>query len=80
MKRRILSYIFFLIIWCSFAALGQTTRISGTVSSKGRPLADINISLQGTFNSTKTDSTGNYFFSDLLPGNYKVQAAAVGFS
>lgn len=79
MKRRIVQFISFLVALCSFAASAQTTGISGTVISRGSPLADINISLQGTSNITKTDSAGNYSFSNLLPGNYKIQAAAVGF-
>lgn len=79
MKRRIVQFISFLVTLCSFAASAQTTGISGTVISRGSPLADINISLQGTSNITKTDSAGNYSFSNLLPGNYKIQAAAVGF-
>lgn len=79
MKRRIVQFISFLVTLCSFAASAQTTGISGTVISRGSPLSDINISLQGTSNIMKTDSAGNYFFNNLLPGNYKVQAAAVGF-
>lgn len=74
-----MQFISFLVTLCSFAASAQTTGISGTVISRGSPLADINISLQGTSNITKTDSAGNYSFSNLLPGNYKIQAAAVGF-
>lgn len=79
MKKPLVLFAFLLIILTSNTALAQTTGINGKVISRNSPLANINVSLQGTFNITKTDSTGNYQFRNLSPGNYKVQAAAVGF-
>ncbi|WP_316813652.1 TonB-dependent receptor [Pedobacter heparinus] len=70
---------FSVFIYCSFAAVAQSGSISGQVSSEGKPLPAVNLILQGTSLTVKTDSTGNYVFSKLASGTYKVQASAVGF-
>ena len=52
-------------------------RISGRVTSNGRPLGDVELTLKGPSTaSTMTDANGNYVFSDLAEGgSYTVTPA-----
>ncbi len=79
MINHVVCCILLLVSTCGLTAFGQITGISGTVLSKGIALANINVTVEGRNEVIKTDSAGSYYFSNLIPGSYKVQAAAVGF-
>jgi hypothetical protein len=48
-------------------------------ASSGNPIADIEVQLKGTDNSTMTDSTGYFEFTDLEAGSYTLHVAADGY-
>lgn len=55
-------------------------RIFGTVvDSVGRPLPGVSVGLVGSRGTTLTDSSGQFQFVDLAPGQYLVEARRVGF-
>jgi protocatechuate 3,4-dioxygenase beta subunit len=55
-------------------------RIFGTVvDSIGRPLPGVSVGLVGSRGTTLTDSSGQFQFVDLAPGQYLVEARRVGF-
>jgi len=63
---------------------GGNGRLSGAVTdSSGAVIAAANVKLMDENNSivaqTTTDSSGNYSFSSLSPGNYRVQTERPGF-
>lgn len=74
---RAVTFLFLVLYTC--VAFAQTGSIGGKIVSEDRPLPGVNINLQGTTMFTKTDSLGDYAFTKLGPGSYKVQATAVGF-
>ncbi|WP_396591008.1 TonB-dependent receptor domain-containing protein [Allomuricauda sp. R78024] len=63
----------------SLAGWSQNSTVQGTVSENGQNLPFINIYLKGTQNGTATDGDGNYFITDLSPGNYVLIASAIGY-
>ena len=63
---------------------GGNGRLSGAVTdASGAVIADANVKLMDENSSivaqTTTDSSGNYSFSSLSPGNYRVQTERPGF-
>jgi len=79
MKRTfILTILLFLL--CSFNLSAQTFTIHGEVkSSSGNGIANASVALKGTSYATICDSSGNYHFNNLKPGNYVLQVSAVGY-
>lgn len=79
MKTPITAVTFFLLVFCFTTIFAQSGSVGGKVVAKGAPLSDVNVSLAGTITTIKTDSAGNYFLDKVTPGNYKIEARAVGF-
>ena len=50
------------------------------VSENNRPLAGINITLQGSPRGGATDSLGRFVISGIAPGTYVMIASSIGFS
>jgi phage tail sheath gpL-like len=48
-------------------------------ASSGNPIADIEVQLKGTDNSTMSDSTGYFEFTDLEAGSYTLYVDADGY-
>ncbi|MEZ4963059.1 MAG: TonB-dependent receptor [Saprospiraceae bacterium] len=56
------------------------TKLTGTVrDEQGKPLAGASLMLPKTGQGTASDEQGTYFFENLPPGTYQVQASFVGF-
>ncbi|RZM26345.1 MAG: TonB-dependent receptor [Pedobacter sp.] len=72
-----LAVIFMTIL--SLEVIAQSGSIKGSIVSEGKPLPLVNIALQQTKFTAKADSAGNYVFNNVPPGNYKIQASAVGY-
>ena len=53
--------------------------LSGTVTSGGVAVADVNIDLEDSIYHTTTDALGHYSFSHVQPGTYNVTASKLGF-
>src|SRR6266852_6005047 len=76
------------VVWLALAAMsfGQTFygSIVGTVSDVsggGVPQANVTLTNLGTAErrAVQTDTSGNYQFVNLVPGNYKVEVEKTGF-
>ena len=57
---------------------GQTARISGTVTSNGKPVEYVNIYLEGTEKGTTTDKNGSYSLEAPL-GHHDIIVQAIGY-
>ncbi|MDY0326176.1 MAG: choice-of-anchor D domain-containing protein, partial [Candidatus Cloacimonadaceae bacterium] len=53
--------------------------LSGTVTSAGSPLADVDINITDTTYHTTTSASGQYSFPYLLEGNYTLSAHKIGY-
>ncbi|TDA68935.1 MAG: DUF11 domain-containing protein [Clostridia bacterium] len=53
-----------------------TGAISGTVTYRGQPQADVRVVISAISRSTVTDNEGRYSFADLSPGSYQVTVVA----
>jgi hypothetical protein len=64
------------------AAQARSGTIRGVVvtGNPRRPVEGARISLIGTVHAVTTNHTGQFSFGDLDPGQYVIQAAAIGFS
>ncbi len=69
----------FLIYVSAGIVFAQTGRISGRVSSDGKPLQSANIIVSGTKSGTITDSLGNFLLPGMQPGNYTLKASLIGY-
>jgi hypothetical protein len=56
--------------------VGSTSTVSGNVMVKGAPLAGAKVKLK-PLNTTTTDASGNFSFSGVAPGNYRVTVVTV---
>ena len=54
-------------------------KITGTVSSRGKPVAFANIVLRNTKLGTTSDKNGNYTISNVPKGKYRVRISYLGF-
>lgn len=76
MKKELLSFI-------SLSIMGfyscQKSSISGKILAEGVPQKTIGVYLEGTDNTTFSDSLGTYQFSELPAGRYKIKAALDGY-
>src|SRR5262245_38277092 len=66
------------------AASAQTSSastgiVSGTVTEKGSPLAEIDVRIEGTDLKTRTDAQGKFAIVGVPPGEYTVRATRVGY-
>ena len=71
--------LFGLIMVACSAALAQSGRISGVVTSDGKPLEFANVGLAGTSYGSPTDAQGRYSISKLSTGDYQVTVSAIGY-
>ena len=64
-----------------FASSAGAGSISGQVTDteNGSPLSYCNITISGTSQACVADEDGNYAFSNLAPGVYKIEARYVGY-
>ncbi|MCY7362698.1 MAG: TonB-dependent receptor plug domain-containing protein, partial [Ignavibacteria bacterium] len=68
----------FLIVNISFS---QSSKITGKVfdSENKLPLSGVIVSLDGKYQSTSTNSLGEYTFSKLFAGTYKIRIESIGY-
>jgi outer membrane receptor for ferrienterochelin and colicins len=76
MRKVIISLVFIVIKFVSFS---QTGKITGKVSSDGKPVELASIRLSNTSFGTMTDSTGLFSISNVAPGNYTLDVSSVGY-
>lgn len=60
-------------------AQGVGTLTGNIVSSENTPIADVNITVNGTKFGTQTNSSGEFEIKNIKPGNYVLKASFVGF-
>ncbi len=53
--------------------------LSGTVTSDGVPVPDVNTEITDSIYNTVTDALGQYSFLHIYPGNYSVTANKIGY-
>ena len=73
------SFIVFVVILSS-VVFSQTGNVSGLVSSDGQGLAGANVVLEGTSYGAAADAEGQYYVSDVQPGEYTVTVTYVGYN
>jgi len=83
----IIGALFFLLVVLASSAVAQAVfgNLIGTVTDpSGAPIPDILVSIQdaehGINYEAKTNSSGNFTQTHLIPGHYKVHVAAPGFA
>ena len=52
----------------------ETYTVKGKVTLNGQPLAEVDLELRSTLKTTKTDSSGNFVFTDVEPGKHSLTA------
>ena len=52
----------------------ETYTVKGKVTLNGQPLAEVDLELRSTLKTTKTDSSGNFVFTDVEPGEHSLTA------
>ena len=52
----------------------ETYTVKGKVMLNGQPLAEVQLELRSTLKTTKTDSSGNFVFADVEPGEHSLTA------
>ncbi len=77
MKNAFLLFSFF-IAACP-AALAQSGRISGVVTSDGEPLEFASVGVANTSYGSPTDTQGRYSIGKLATGDYQVTVSAIGY-
>lgn len=79
MKRNVI-YLLSILFSSSLTLLAQTTRVSGTVTYNGiRPLANVSLTLDGTYDGATTNDKGEFAFETTETGTFKLSAQAAGF-
>ena len=80
MKRTLL---LFLLVFISISVFAQTAlkgKVTDPDTGEELPFATVQLFKEGTFvNGTTTDFEGNYFFSNIDPGTYDIQADFTGY-
>ena len=56
----------------------DTYTVKGKVTLNGQPLAGVDLELRSTLKTTKTDSSGNFVFTDVEPGKHSLTALRDG--
>ena len=59
-------------------ARDETYTVKGKVTLNGQPLAEAQLELRSTLKTTKTDSSGNFVFTDVEPGEHSLTALSDG--
>ena len=52
----------------------DTYTVKGKVTLNGQPLSEVDLELRSTLKTTKTDSSGNFAFTDVEPGKHSLTA------
>ena len=60
------------------AAPKDTYTVKGKVTLNGQPLSEVDLELRSTLKTTKTDSSGNFVFTDVEPGEHSLTALRNG--
>ena len=60
------------------AAPKDTYTVKGKVTLNGQPLSEVDLELRSTLKTTKTDSSGNFVFTDVEPGQHSLTALRDG--
>ena len=60
------------------AAPKDTYTVKGKVTLNGQPLSEVDLELRSTLKTTKTDSSGNFVFTDVEPGKHSLTALKDG--
>ena len=60
------------------AAPKNTYTVKGKVTLNGQPLGNVDLELRSTLKTTKTDSNGNFVFTDVEPGEHSLTALRDG--
>ena len=55
-------------------ARDDTYTVKGKVTLNGQPLSGVDLELRSTLKTTKTDSSGNFVFADVEPGEHSLTA------
>ena len=56
----------------------ETYTVKGKVTLNGQPLSEVDLELRSTLKTTKTDSSGNFVFPDVEPGQHSLTALSDG--
>lgn len=56
----------------------ETYTVKGKVTLNGQPLEGVDLELRSTLKTTKTDSSGNFVFTDVEPGEHSLTALSDG--
>ena len=56
----------------------DTYTVKGKVTLNGQPLSEVDLELRSTLKTTKTDSSGNFVFADVEPGEHSLTALRDG--
>ena len=56
----------------------ETYTAKGKVTLNGQPLSEVDLELRSTLKTTKTDSSGNFVFTDVEPGQHSLTALSDG--
>ena len=56
----------------------DTYTVKGKVTLNGQPLSEVDMELRSTLKTTKTDSSGNFVFTDVEPGKHSLTALVDG--
>ena len=56
----------------------ETYTVKGKVTLNGQPLSEVDLELRSTLKTTKTDSSGNFVFTDVEPGKHSLTALVDG--
>ena len=56
----------------------ETYTVKGKVTLNGQPLSEVDLELRSTLKTTRTDSSGNFVFADVEPGEHSLTALSDG--
>lgn len=59
-------------------ARDETYTVKGKVTLNSQPLSEVDLELRSTLKTTKTDSSGNFVFTDVEPGQHSLTALKDG--
>ncbi|WP_053058222.1 TonB-dependent receptor [Pedobacter sp. BMA] len=72
-------YLILFAFVCNLNVKAQDIRLSGTVTSMGLPIANINIQLPALKKLVKSDNKGHYYFEDLPKGEWSIVFSGIGY-
>lgn len=80
MKKTLLLFFFVFVSISVFAQTALKGKVTDPDTGEELPFATIQLFKEGTFvNGTTTDFEGNYYFSNIDPGTYDIQADFTGY-